>query len=84
MKYIRFGEDEVLASVTEKDEAILTSLIVDYLKGDQFAMYAIDVDEGFAHISFRRGFAAPYSPHLIVPDAGPGWAGRHLDIAFRR
>lgn len=67
MKYIRFGEDEVLVSVTEKDEAILTSLIVDYLKGDYFAMYAIDVDEGFVHIikddpdvlNIKRGDVVP-------------------------
>ncbi len=50
MRLYRFDENQVLMSITEKDQEILTGLIVDYLKGDYFAMYAIDVDEGYAHI----------------------------------
>ncbi|MCR5309509.1 MAG: response regulator [Bacilli bacterium] len=73
IRIVKLTDSEVIMGFTEKDVEILTNSIVDYLKNDYFAMYAIDVDEGFIHIikddpgvlNIKKGDVIEYKDFLL-------------------
>ena len=50
MRFAKFSENEVLMSATEKDVEILTNSVLNKLKAEYFAIFVIDVEEGFVRI----------------------------------
>ena len=50
MRFARFNENEVLMSVADKDVYMLTKSILEKFKDAYFTMFAVDTDEGFAHV----------------------------------
>ena len=50
MRFAKFSDNEVLLSATERDTEILTNSVMNKLKSEYFAIFVIDVQEGFVRI----------------------------------